>query len=44
MKNRSRALLASAILAAGSAATAMAAGPSRKTLPLQQDIWITGTV
>jgi hypothetical protein len=36
--------LALAALAAASAGTAMAAEPSLKTLPLQQDIWITGTV
>ena len=42
MKQRSQALLASAILAAGSAAAA--AEPPLKTLPSQQDIWITGTI
>ena len=44
MKKRSQALLASAILAVGSAATAVAAEPPLKTLPSQQDIWITGTI
>jgi hypothetical protein len=44
MKKRSQALLASAVLAAGSAATAVAAEPPLKTLPSQQDIWITGTI
>ena len=44
MKKRLPALLASAILAAGSAATAVATEPPLKTLPLQQDIWITGTI
>ena len=44
MRNRSHALFASATLAAGSAALAMAAEPPLKILPLQQDIWITGTV
>jgi hypothetical protein len=43
MKERSQALLASAVLAAGSAA-AVAAEPPLKTLPSQQDIWITGTI
>jgi opacity protein-like surface antigen len=44
MKERSQALLASAVLAAGSAAAAVAAEPPLKTLPSQQDIWITGTI
>ena len=44
MKERSQALLASAVLAAGSAAAAVAAEPPLKTLPLQRDIWITGTI
>jgi hypothetical protein len=44
MKKRSQALLASAILAVGSAATAVATEPPLKILPLQQDIWITGTI
>jgi hypothetical protein len=44
MKNRSRALLALAALAAASAATAMATEPPLKTLPSQQEIWITGTI
>jgi hypothetical protein len=44
MKIRSHALFASATLAAGSAALAIAAEPPLKTLPLQQDIWITGTM
>lgn len=46
MKQRSQAVLASAILAAGSAAAAAAAAaePPLKTLPSQQDIWITGTI
>ena len=44
MKERSQALLALAVLAAGSAAAAVAAEPPLKTLPLQQDIWITGTI
>jgi len=44
MKKSSQALLASAILAVGSAATAVATEPPLKTLPLQQDIWITGTI
>ncbi|MEZ0606765.1 hypothetical protein ACAX43_32355 [Paraburkholderia sp. IW21] len=43
MKERSSALLASAVLAAGSPA-AVAAEPPLKTLPSQQDIWITGTI
>ncbi|MGF7001574.1 hypothetical protein [Paraburkholderia sp. GAS32] len=43
MKERSQALLASAVLAVGSAA-AVAAEPPLKTLPSQQDIWITGTI
>jgi hypothetical protein len=43
MKQHSQALLASAILAAGSAAAAAAEAPL-KTLPSQQDIWITGTI
>lgn len=43
MKQRSKALLASAILAASPAAAA-AAEPPLKTLPSQQDIWITGTI
>jgi hypothetical protein len=44
MKERSQALLASAVLAASSAAASVAAEPPLKTLPLQQDIWITGTI
>lgn len=44
MKKSSQALLASAILAVGSAATAVATEPPLKILPLQQDIWITGTI
>lgn len=40
MKQRSQALLALAILAASPAA----AEPPLKTLPSQQDIWITGTI
>jgi len=44
MKERSQALLASAVLAASSAAAGVAAEPPLKTLPLQQDIWITGTI
>lgn len=44
MKERSQALLALAVLAAGSAAAAVAAEPPLKTLPSQQDIWITGTI
>lgn len=44
MKERSHALLASAVLAVGSAAAAVAAEPPLKTLPSQQDIWITGTI
>jgi hypothetical protein len=44
MKKRSQALLASAIVAAGSAVTAVAAELPLKTLPSQQEIWITGTV
>src|SRR5471032_2948288 len=44
MKKRAQAVLALAVLAAGSAATAMAAEPPLQTLPLQQEIWITGTV
>jgi hypothetical protein len=44
MKERSQALLASAVLAVGSAAAAVAAEPPLKTLPSQQDIWITGTI
>jgi hypothetical protein len=43
MKQRSKALLALAILAASPAAAA-AAEPPLKTLPSQQDIWITGTI
>ncbi|CAE6815869.1 hypothetical protein R75461_05866 [Paraburkholderia nemoris] len=43
MKQRSKALLASAILAASPAAAA-AAEPPLKTLPSQQEIWITGTI
>jgi hypothetical protein len=44
MKNRSQALLALAALAAASAATAMATEPPLKTLPSQQETWITGTI
>ncbi|MEA3113210.1 MAG: hypothetical protein QOG58_3009 [Caballeronia sp.] len=44
MKKRSQALLASGVLAAGSAAKAVAAEPPLQTLPSQQEIWITGTV
>jgi hypothetical protein len=44
MKNRSQALLALAVPAAASAATAMATEPPLKTLPSQQEIWITGTI
>ncbi|SOE98023.1 hypothetical protein SAMN05446635_5978 [Burkholderia sp. OK233] len=44
MKKRSQVLLAAAVLAAGSAAAAVAAEPPLKTLPSQQDIWITGTI
>jgi hypothetical protein len=44
MKKRLQALLASAVLAAGSAATAVAAEPPLQTLPSQQEIWITGTI
>jgi hypothetical protein len=44
MKNRSQALLALAVLAAASAASAMATEPPLKTLPSQQEIWITGTI
>jgi len=44
MKKRAQAVLALAVLAAGSAATAMAAEPPLQTLPLRQEIWITGTV
>ena len=44
MKERSQALLTSAVLAAGSAAAAVAAEPPLKTLPSRQDIWITGTI
>jgi hypothetical protein len=44
MKKSSQAMLASAVLAASSAATAVAAEPPLKTLPSQQEIWITGTI
>jgi hypothetical protein len=44
MKKRAQAVLTLAVLAAGSAATAMAAEPPLQTPPLQQEIWITGTV
>ncbi|TCK88609.1 hypothetical protein [Paraburkholderia sp. BL9I2N2] len=45
MKNMSGARLAAAVLIAGSCpAMAVPAGPSLKTLPLQQDIWIGGTI
>jgi hypothetical protein len=44
MKKRLQTMLASAVLAAGSTAAAVAAEPPLKTLPLQQDIWITGTI
>ncbi|QIE30410.1 hypothetical protein [Caballeronia sp. SBC2] len=44
MKKRSQALLTSVILAVGSAATAVAAESPLKTLPSQQEIWITGTI
>ncbi|MGF7000221.1 hypothetical protein [Paraburkholderia sp. GAS32] len=45
MKKRAQAMLGAAVLAtAGSAATVVAAEPPLKTLPLRQDIWITGTI
>ena len=44
MKEHSQALLASAVLAAGSVAVAVAAEPPLKTLPQDLDIWITGTI
>ena len=44
MKKRAQAVQASAVLAAGSMATLMAAEPPLQTLPSQQEIWITGTV
>ena len=44
MKNRSHALVASALLAVGLAALAVAAEPPLKTLPSHQEIWITGTI
>jgi hypothetical protein len=45
MRKRSHALLASAVVLAGSlSVTALAAEPPLKTLPLQQDIWISGTI
>lgn len=44
MKKCSQALLASAVLAAGSATTVVAAESPLKTLPSQQEIWITGTI
>jgi hypothetical protein len=44
MNNRSQALLALAVVAAASAASAMATEPPLKTLPSQQEIWITGTI
>jgi hypothetical protein len=44
MKHRSQALLALAVPAVASAASAMATEPPRKTLPSQQEIWITGTI
>src|SRR5579864_2529555 len=45
MKNISGARLAAAVLIAGSCpAIAVPAGPPLKTLPLQQDIWIGGTI
>ena len=45
MIKRSHALLASAVVLAGSlSVTAVAAEPPLKTLPLQQDIWISGTI
>lgn len=45
MKKRSHSLLASAAFVAGALpATVGAAEPPLKTLPLQQDIWISGTI
>jgi hypothetical protein len=44
MKKRAQAVLALTVLAAGSAATAMAAEPPLQKLPLRQEIWITSTV
>lgn len=44
MKERLTALLALAVLAAGSVAAAVAAEPPLKTPPSQQDIWITGPI
>jgi hypothetical protein len=45
MKNLSGARLAAAVLIAGSCpAMAVPAGPPLKTLPLQQEIWIGGTI
>src|SRR3978361_2096989 len=44
MKHRSQALLALAVPAVASAASAMATEPPLKTLPSQQEIWITGTI
>ncbi|MGF7133158.1 hypothetical protein P3T40_004649 [Paraburkholderia sp. EB58] len=44
MQERSQALLASAVLLAGSAAAALAAEPPLKTLPWQQDIWCNDRV
>jgi len=44
IEKRSQVLLAPVVLAAGSAATAVAAEPPLKTLPSQQEIWITGTI
>jgi hypothetical protein len=44
MKNCTQALLALTLLGIGSAAVAVAAEPPLKTLPSQQEIWITGTI
>jgi hypothetical protein len=45
MKNPSGARLAAAVLIAGSCPVmAVPAGPPLKTLPLQQEIWIGGTI
>jgi hypothetical protein len=45
MKNRSNASLAAAVLVTGSLPViALAAAQPLRTLPAQQDIWITGTI
>lgn len=45
MKNRSNASLAAAVLVAGSLPVIVLAAAKRlRTLPAQQDIWITGTI